>query len=185
MRMQDFNTEELEVFLKSTEFKRWFDRCVAFVMSYVGSLSEAENIASESLLALWEKQHKGEEVEAPLPFIFGVARNKALNFLRHKYVVGRAWGRVSIAELEELQSRISSLDSCDPHTLYSSEVRDILHNTLSQLGEKTKRAFLLSRFSGKTNHEIARELGIGDKAVEYHITKAIRAIRTALKDYLP
>ena len=36
-----------------------------------------------------------------------------------------------------------------------------------------------------TNREIAMELGISEKTVEYHISKALKVLRVALKDYLP
>jgi RNA polymerase sigma-70 factor (ECF subfamily) len=35
------------------------------------------------------------------------------------------------------------------------------------------------------NREIAEELNISAKAVEGHITKALKVFRVALKDYLP
>ena len=44
---------------------------------------------------------------------------------------------------------------------------------------------MLSRFAHKTNEEIARELGIGVKGVEYHITKALKKLRIDLKDFYP
>lgn len=180
----DINTEGLDVFMSSAEFRRWFDRCVAFTMSYVGSLPDAENIASESLFVLWQKMQGGETVNAPLPFVFCVARNKALNLLRSRYMLGKVNGELSDEGLGEIQSRIAALDSCDPHALYSSDVQSILKDTLSKMGEKTRRIFIMSRFSGKSNREIARSFGMSEKAVEYHITRAIRAVRTSLKDYL-
>ena len=38
---------------------------------------------------------------------------------------------------------------------------------------------------GKTNREIACELNISIKDVEYHISKSLKALRKTLKDYLP
>ena len=36
-----------------------------------------------------------------------------------------------------------------------------------------------------SNRQIAQELGISEKSVEYHVTKALKQLRTDLKDYLP
>ena len=36
-----------------------------------------------------------------------------------------------------------------------------------------------------TNREISERLGVSIKAVEFHITKALKVMRIALKDYLP
>ena len=81
---------------------------------------------------------------------------------------------------DEVQFRIDTLESCDPHALFEGDVRKILRDTLDALGKKTDRIFALSRFEGLTNKEIAEELGITEKAVEYHITKDLRALRISL-----
>ena len=43
----------------------------------------------------------------------------------------------------------------------------------------------MSRFENKTVKEIADETNLTIKGVEYHITKALKALRINLKDYLP
>ena len=43
----------------------------------------------------------------------------------------------------------------------------------------------MSRFENKMNKEIAENLGITVKGVEYHISKALKEFRISLKDYLP
>jgi len=42
-----------------------------------------------------------------------------------------------------------------------------------------------SRYHNQSHKEIADALGISTKAVEFHITKALKVLRVALKDYLP
>jgi RNA polymerase sigma-70 factor (ECF subfamily) len=41
----------------------------------------------------------------------------------------------------------------------------------------------MSRFENKTRKEIADELNMTSKGVEYHISKALAALRVNLKDY--
>jgi RNA polymerase sigma-70 factor (ECF subfamily) len=43
----------------------------------------------------------------------------------------------------------------------------------------------MSRFGNQSNKEIAEALGLTVKSIEYHITKALKALRISLKDYLP
>lgn len=48
-----------------------------------------------------------------------------------------------------------------------------------------KRAdFYMSRYQNTPNKKIAEQLGISVKSVEFHITKALKILRTELKDYL-
>ena len=85
----------------------------------------------------------------------------------------------------ELSIRISTLEACDPKEIFSDEVNRIIHKTLKNLPEQTHRIFEMSRFENKTVKEIADETNLTIKGVEYHITKALKALRINLKDYLP
>lgn len=174
-----------EVHISGETYDRYWWRCVLFAKSYTCDQSQAESMAAEALSIFWQRRASGETIEMPLPFLFSVIRNKALHFLRHESVKLRAHGEISDDAARELQFRIDTLEACDPHSLYEDDVRKILRRTLDSLGEKTDRVFILSRFEGMSNKDISRELGITEKAVEYHITKALKALRTTLKDYLP
>ena len=87
-------------------------------------------------------------------------------------------------ELYELDFRISSLDSSDPNQLFSEEIIAIVNHTLNELPEKTRRAFMMSRYENKSMKEIAESLNMTVKGVDYHIGKALQALRKNLKDYL-
>lgn len=166
-------------------YSRYYRRCILFAKSYVFDSHTAESLAADAMSVYWERKAAGEEIEMVLPFLFSVIRNKALQYLRHESVRLRAEGEMSSTIQCELQFRIDSLESCDPHTLFAGDVQKILDSTLKALGDKTDRIFCLSRFQGMSNKEIAEKLGITEKAVEYHITKALKALRVSLKDYLP
>ena len=166
-------------------YARYYRRCVLFAKSYVFDYAAAESIAAEAMSVYWERRAAGEEIRMVLPFLFSVIRNKALQYLRNETVRVQARDEMGTAVRDEVQFRIDTLESCDPHALFEGDVRKILRDTLDALGKKTDRIFALSRFEGLTNKEIAEELGITEKAVEYHITKALRALRISLKDYLP
>lgn len=85
----------------------------------------------------------------------------------------------------ELSLRISTLEACSPNDIFSNEIERIVRQTLYQLPQQTRQAFILSRFKEMSNREIAETLNISVKGVEYHISKALKALRVALKDYLP
>ena len=84
-----------------------------------------------------------------------------------------------------LDYRIASLEACNPEEIFSSEITEILRKTLASLPEQTRRIFILSRFEQKSVKEISELMHLAPKSVEYHITKSLKALRVALKDYLP
>lgn len=168
------------------EYRKYYDRCVQFAKSYLCDIHEAQTVASDALLAYWDKtRNQGEEVRQPVPFLFGVVRNKSLDVIRARYAKKRQSLGVLPNELEEIKFRMESLEACDPHILYSADVQSIINDTLASLGGKTKEVFELSRYQGLSNAQISDVMGIGLKAVEYHISKSLKAFRVALKDYLP
>ena len=146
----------------------------------------AEDIAYEALIKLWEKL-KAESVEEKyiLPLLLTILKNKALDYLKHEEVKRSAFEVMADWQQQELSIRMSALEACNPDEIFSEEVEKIISATLSTLSEQTRRAFILSRFENKSNKEIAEEMEISIKGVEYHISKALKVLRVTLKDYLP
>lgn len=59
-----------------------------------------------------------------------------------------------------------------------------VENLLQQLPEKTQTVFKLSRYEDKSVKEIAGQLQLTEKAVEYHITKSLKLLKYYLRSYL-
>lgn len=162
----------------------YYKKAFFFAKSYVHDDLAAEDIASESLIKLWEKL-KTEEIDYVEPLLLTILKNKALDYLKHEEVKRNALESMADWHLQELTVRITSLEACDPDEIFSDEVEKIIRKTLDSLSSPTRQAFLLSRFEYKSNKEIAELMGVSVKGVEYHISKALKALRISLKDYLP
>ena len=165
-------------------YTSYYKKSFFFAKSYVHDDLAAEDIASESLIKLWEKL-KTEKIDYIEPLLLTILKNKALDYLKHEEVKRTAFESMVDWHQQELSIRISTLESCDPNEIFSDEVESIIRETLKLLPEQTRRIFLLSRFENKSNKEIAEQMGISIKGVEYHISKALKALRITLKDYLP
>jgi RNA polymerase sigma-70 factor (ECF subfamily) len=144
----------------------------------------AEDIVSDTLILLWQTM-KQETVEFPKALLVKILRNNTLNYLKHKDIQQNVIETLSLRMEHDLDYRVKSLEACEPEELFSTEIREIIEATLQSLPEQTRRVFELSRFDCLPVKKIAQELSIGTKSVEYHITKSLKALRIALKDYLP
>ncbi len=165
-------------------YTSYYKKSFFFAKSYVHDDLAAEDIASESLIKLWEKL-KTEKIDYIEPLLLTILKNKALDYLKHEEVKRTAFESMVDWHQQELSIRISTLESCDPNEIFSDKVESIIRETLKLLPEQTRRIFLLSRFENKSNKEIAEQMGVSIKGVEYHISKALKALRITLKDYLP
>ncbi|RIH64638.1 RNA polymerase sigma-70 factor [Mariniphaga sediminis] len=165
-------------------YTSFYRKSFLFVKSYVHDDMVAEDIVSDSLIKIWEKM-KQEETGPIAPLLFTILKNASLDHLKHEAVKHNAHRHISNYFTRELEIRISTLQSCNPEEVFSSEVKQIVRDTLSSLPEKTRQVFEMSRFEGKPYKEIAADLGISVKGIEYHISRAVGELRVALKDYLP
>ena len=59
-----------------------------------------------------------------------------------------------------------------------------IKETVNAFPPQCQRVFILSRYEGKKNREIAEELNIKLKTVEAHMMKALSALKNSLANYL-
>ena len=161
-----------------------YDKTYRFARLYVRNDQVAEDIATESLIKLWETMKK-ETVEKPLALLLTILKHKSLDYLKKQVSIEEAFEAMAAWQQRELSIRISTLEACNPNDIFSEEIQQILTRTLEELPSQTRKVFMMSRFEQKSGKEIAEELGITVKGVDYHIAKALKALRVSLKDYLP
>jgi RNA polymerase sigma-70 factor (ECF subfamily) len=144
----------------------------------------AEDIVSETMINLWNTLEK-ETVEYPQALLLSMLKNAALNYLRHQDVELEARENMAKWMINDLKYRINTLEACDPEEIYSTEITQIVEKTLATLPHQTRRVFEMRRCHFLPVKEVAESLSLNPKSVEYHLTKALKALRAALKDYLP
>lgn len=165
-------------------YQEYYNKAFRYANLYVRNDLVAEDIATEALLKLWQTM-KQEPIEKPASLLMVILKNKSLDYLKVQSHAQEAYEAMENWRQRELAIRISTLEVCDPEKILSDEIRSILRETLHKLPEQTRRVFVMSRFEHKSGKEIAGILNISVKGVDYHIAKALNALRVSLKDYLP
>lgn len=89
---------------------------------------------------------KDRNIETPEMLLVTIIRNKALDYLRHKAICISAKQNIEQKYQRELNLRISSLEACNPDDIFSSEIVNIINDTIAKLPEQTRTIFKLSRF---------------------------------------
>lgn len=165
-------------------YTTYYRKAFLFTLSYVHNDQVAEDIVSEAIIHLWElsKEREISNVEA---ILITYIRSKSLNYLKHIQAQENVCQTLLDKGQRELEIRISTLEACDPNEILSKELRAKVKTLLADMPEKTRIAFVRDRLDGKSHKEIAEELGISVKGVEYHIGKAVKMLRDNLKEYAP
>ncbi|MDR1557086.1 MAG: RNA polymerase sigma-70 factor [Tannerellaceae bacterium] len=166
-------------------FEEYRGQFVRFANSYVRDLTVAEDFTLEAFMYYWENRHTLNPDSNIPAYILTVIKHKCLNYLEHLHVREDVAEKLRNHAEWELQTRISTLEACDPNELFTAEIREMVRKTLAAMPAQTRRIFIRSRFLNESYKEIAERYGISVKGVEFHISKALKILRRELKDYFP
>lgn len=72
----------------------------------------------------------------------------------------------------------------NPDGYMLEELSRNIEKAIGELPETYREVFSISRFGNCSNKEIADQLNVSVKTVEYRITQALKILRIKLKDYL-
>ena len=189
--MIDNNSFELNLFESFKEgdqaaftyfYDKYFRRIQAFSVQFVYDKDEAENLAQEALLYLWQNRESVDSINGIQSFLYTYAKSKCLNMIRHNKVKDKF--KSDILNQKERELDIEILNSIQFDTLELTELERIIHESINELPTKTREVFIKKRFENKKNAEIAEEMQVTLKAVEAHMTKALKILKTKLSDYL-
>ena len=164
-------------------YTAYYGRFVRFARSYMLTDEAAEDVVNDSFMYYWENRDSIADENLPA-YLLSVVKHKCLNQLKHQTMEAQAVAGLQSLEEWELQLKISTLEACNPEKLLSDEIQQLVSHALNALPAQTREVLVRSRFRGQPNREIASALGISVKAVEYHVTKGLKALRIALGDYL-
>lgn len=85
----------------------------------------------------------------------------------------------------EISAAPESISASAAGKLQQSELSTLIKKAIEKLPEQCRNVFKLSRYEEMKYTEIAHHLGISVKTVENQMGKALRIMRSELKDYLP
>lgn len=156
-------------------FLDYHPRLVDFFVRLLGGgdMDTAYDYAQDVFFDVWESRKKFSEVKSFSAYLFQMARFKVYNHFDRMGVRSRFRHEVEMTGSDVAPSGESAL--------YASETDAIIRETLDRQPQKRRKVFVMSRYHGKTNDEIAKEMGLNKRTVENHITNVLAALRKAIK----
>lgn len=110
-----------------------------------------------------------EGIQSPRAFVFTLARNIAIQRLRHERIVPMDL----VAEIEQCSDGQGASPSAE-RAYGAREELQRLARAVEQLPEQCRRVFTLRKVYGYSQKEIAQRLGIAENTVEKHVAKGVR-----------
>lgn len=156
-----------------------------FASTYVVDRMAAEDIVMEAIMYYWENRKRLSSDIVPPAYILTSIKNKCLNYLRDRQTYKDVSEKIREHEAWRLSLQISTLEACNPNELLSEEMHKLVNDALNKLPNTTRRIFIMRRFEEKSYREIASEMNMSVKGIEYHMAKAADLLRKDLKEFLP
>ena len=173
--------EESELYIQFKEgresafeslFKELYAPLSGYARKYLSDLDQAEEMVQDVFCNLWEKRQNLNITTSISSYLYTSVRNRCLNEIRRQK-------NTSIQDAHEIEAVAD----------YSSKIEEIelderIEKAIQELPEMSRKVFEMSRMEGMKYKEISEKLNIGIKAVEANMSRALKKLRTDLKDYI-
>ena len=144
-------------------YMRYAPHVEAFAFCMLKNRSEAEDLAHDIFLKLWETRESIGHIKSFRSYLFRMTKNAVFDIFEHKNVQTR---------YEQRLLHVEDLLTDDISTKVATEdLLMIIDMAVEQMPEQRQRVFRLSRYEGLSHQQIAQKLGVTPKTVEYHIRR--------------
>lgn len=150
-------------------FEQYSKPLFQFSLKYLKSNEAAEDVVQEVFTIIWRKRKELKTNTSFKSYLFTIALNSIrkqfnklsrFNELRHDLLFDFSENKPEFDIREDYQSLMDKLDEL-----------------INKMPEKRKQVFIKKKLEEKSLKEIAQELDITTKTVEYHITEAMKFLK--------
>jgi RNA polymerase sigma-70 factor (family 1) len=156
-------------------FNEVYDRYWKFLLQAVYQVSrhraDSLDICQTVFLWLWENRAKIRITASLKGYLYSAVKYKLANLIRN--------GKVRETLFDDLEA--IDIQTYKSNELELKQLQDFIHQLIHELPVRCREVFLLSRNEQLSHKEIAERLGISEKTVEDHITRAIGKLRGPLE----
>lgn len=149
-------------------FDYYYPKVITFLEYYIQG-GDVKDVAQNIFAKIWLMRATLPEIRSFGAWLYRLSRNASVDYCRRK--------RIHIS----LSDNYQDIRDCSSDDEYFARERQFQYrNCLSQMPQRRRQVFEMSREEGLSNEEISLKLGISKKTVENHINAALRELRKIL-----
>ena len=154
-------------------YKEYSLKLYSIAYNSTKSADLAEEIVQEIFVSLWMNRKTLIITRSIKAYLIGAVRNKVFDYVDKQVVRDRH---------KQLVMKIAHPShNATQEMIEYQELTIAIDKEIQALPQTTRQVFISSRFEGSNNSEIAKQFCISVKAVEYHVTKALKHLRLQLR----
>jgi RNA polymerase sigma-70 factor (ECF subfamily) len=154
---------------------------VAVARRIVPEPEDARDVAQMVFLRVWEQLDRYDEKYSFNTWLYRIATNLSIDFLRSARSRERAHG----ATLHLVRQREEATGNDASRSAEDREIALLFQQASERLTGKQKAAFVLREMEDKDTDEIAAILGCGESTVRNHLFNARRILRREIEKICP
>ncbi|QPH40499.1 RNA polymerase sigma factor [Pedobacter endophyticus] len=150
-------------------FELYKSRVYSFVVKFVHSKADAEEIVQDTFFTIWQKRDTLPNIEHPRNYIYTIVRNKTYNYLnqasKNQKILAQIWANMQVEgnNIEDLTN------------FKDSEL--LIKQGLQNLPQQKQQIFKMSREEGLSHEEIAAQIGLSKSRVKNIIVETLKYLR--------
>lgn len=152
----------------------YWEKVFAVCYNNIKEIEPSKGMVQDIFKSLWERR-ENLELQNIEHYLIRAAKFKAFEYIRNKV------SREAHTNFKMMDCRTSN--NCTEEQVLFNDLKEKVADLVDTLPCQCKRVYKMSREQGLSNKEIAKMLVISERAVEYHITKAMSKLKTGLAHY--
>jgi RNA polymerase sigma-70 factor (ECF subfamily) len=164
--------------------ERYAQPIFAFVFSLIHNADDAEDLVQEVFLKVVKARHSFDTAQKFRPWLYQIARNHCLDFLRKKQ---RVSGELIDAQEVEAspsatlgQRTIAHRAPSPRDEAITREEHEKVEHALESLDEKARELLHLRFYQGLSYKEISSVLGISENSVGSALIRAVKKLKDSV-----
>ncbi len=146
----------------------------AYLRGRFPAVRDVEDVVQESYLRVW-KARALHPIQSAKSFLFRVARNLALDTLRHSR-------RSPVDAVTDLSALFVIDDRPDAAALAARQQEiDLLVEAIDALPARCREIFILRKLRGVSQKDIASRLGLSEQTVQVQAARGLRRVAESLR----
>ena len=178
--MPDFPENSNALTIDEVSFKQiyllYWEKVYAVCYNNIRESEPAKGMVQDIFKSLWERKDELEINSSVERYLLRAAKLKVFEYIRNS--------RTRKEHTEVALSNYCNSSHCTENEVMFNSLKNQVEVLVDTLPCQCRNVFKMSREQGLTNKEIASSLLISERAVEYHITRALSTLRTNLSDYI-
>jgi len=155
-------------------YNRYWYKLFGVAYHQTGTKEEAEELVHDVFESLWNKREQNN-IRHLSSYLVVSVKNLTINYIKSQITQRKYQEYLIFHEIQQSNST--------DEIVRFDDLATAVEKAMKKLPEKTSEVFKMSRFENRSVKDIARQLNISEKGVEYHITQSLKVLKEHLKVY--